>query len=207
MVDQETLLGLGVRPSAARTGSLGPAQGHRTRATTTSTSRFPVGTVGEQLPTACGSARPSLRVGEDHRAALDGLPEGPHITTTARSRCRRDTVATSMEALIHHFKLVTEGFRVPRAEAYYPIEGPARELGCFVRADVGQARPACTWPRPGSSTCGALTLHGPGRHIADLIATLAMLTPSWEASTGEPAVPVPRFGMVRAFPAGTRPLI
>ena len=46
-----------------------------------------------------------------------------------------------MEALIHHFKLVTEGFRVPPGEAYYPIEGPRGELGCFVRAD-GSAKPA-----------------------------------------------------------------
>ena len=46
-----------------------------------------------------------------------------------------------MEALIHHFKLVTEGFRVPPGESYYPIEGPRGELGCFVRAD-GSAKPA-----------------------------------------------------------------
>ena len=46
-----------------------------------------------------------------------------------------------MEALIHHFKLVTEGFRVPPGEVYYPIEGPRGELGCFVVAD-GSAKPA-----------------------------------------------------------------
>ena len=46
-----------------------------------------------------------------------------------------------MEALIHHFKLVTEGFRVPPGEAYLPIEGPRGELGCFVVAD-GSAKPA-----------------------------------------------------------------
>ena len=46
-----------------------------------------------------------------------------------------------MEALIHHFKLVTEGFRVPPGEVYYPIESPRGELGCFVLAD-GSAKPA-----------------------------------------------------------------
>ena len=46
-----------------------------------------------------------------------------------------------MEALIHHFKLVTEGFRVPPGEVYYPIESPRGELGCFVRAD-GSSKPA-----------------------------------------------------------------
>ena len=46
-----------------------------------------------------------------------------------------------MEALIHHFKLVTEGFRVPPGEFYYPIESPRGELGCFVRSD-GSSKPA-----------------------------------------------------------------
>ena len=46
-----------------------------------------------------------------------------------------------MEALIHHFKLVTEGFRVPPGEAYAAIESPRGELGCFVLAD-GSAKPA-----------------------------------------------------------------
>ena len=41
----------------------------------------------------------------------------------------------SMEALIHHFKLVTEGFRVPPGELYYSVESPRGELGCFVVAD------------------------------------------------------------------------
>ena len=43
----------------------------------------------------------------------------------------------SMEALIHHFKLVTEGFRVPAGQAYVPIESPKGELGCHVVSDGG----------------------------------------------------------------------
>ena len=59
--------------------------------------------------------------------ALDGLPEGPYITDDRKVALPpRHELATSMEALIHHFKLVTEGFRVPPGEAYYPIESPAR---------------------------------------------------------------------------------
>ena len=49
-----------------------------------------------------------------------------------------------MEALIHHFKLVTEGFRVPPGEAYAAIESPRGELGCYVLADGSAKRPACT---------------------------------------------------------------
>ena len=68
-----------------------------------------------------------------------------------------------MEALIHHFKLVTEGFRVPPGEAYYPIEGPRGELGCFVRAD-GSAKPARVHMRdPSFVNLQALGADGPGR--------------------------------------------
>ena len=61
--------------------------------------------------------------------ALDGLPEGDYITSDRKYALPpRHELATSMEALIHHFKLVTEGFRVPPGEAYYPIESPRGEL-------------------------------------------------------------------------------
>ena len=74
--------------------------------------------------------------------ALDGLPEGPYITPDRKYALPpRHELATSMEALIHHFKLVTEGFRVPPGEFYYPIESPRGEMGCFVRAD-GSSKPA-----------------------------------------------------------------
>jgi len=82
-----------------------------------------------------------------------------------------------MEALIHHFKLVTEGFRVPPGEAYYPIEGPRGELGCFVRAD-GSAKPARVHMRdPSFVNLQALPLMVKDVYVADLIATLAMLDP------------------------------
>jgi NADH-quinone oxidoreductase subunit D len=89
----------------------------------------------------------------------------------------RHELATSMEALIHHFKLVTEGFRVPPGEAYYPIEGPRGELGCFVRAD-GSAKPARVHMRDSSFVnLQALSPMVQDSYLADLIATLAMLDP------------------------------
>ena len=56
-----------------------------------------------------------------------------------------------MEALIHHFKLVTEGFRVPPGETYTAIESPRGELGCFVLAD-GSSKPARVHMRDPSFT-------------------------------------------------------
>ena len=75
--------------------------------------------------------------------ALDGPARGAATSPTDRKVALppRHELATSMEALIHHFKLVTEGFRVPPGEVYYPIESPRGELGCFVRSD-GSSKPA-----------------------------------------------------------------
>ena len=96
--------------------------------------------------------------------ALDGLPEGPYITDDRKVALPpRHELATSMEALIHHFKLVTEGFRVPPGEVYYPIEGPRGELGCFVRSD-GSAKPARVHMRdPSFVNLQAFRDHGQGR--------------------------------------------
>jgi NADH-quinone oxidoreductase subunit D len=89
----------------------------------------------------------------------------------------RHELATSMEALIHHFKLVTEGFRVPPGESYYPIEGPRGELGCFVRAD-GSGKPARVHMRdPSFVNLQAFPEMAREGYIADLIATLGMLDP------------------------------
>ena len=49
----------------------------------------------------------------------------------------REELHTSMESLIHHFKIVTEGFRVPEGEVYVTIESPRGELGCYVVSDGG----------------------------------------------------------------------
>jgi NADH-quinone oxidoreductase subunit D len=82
-----------------------------------------------------------------------------------------------MEALIHHFKLVTEGYRVPPGEVYFPIESPRGELAAFVRSD-GSAKPARMHMRdPSFVNLQALGDMVHGTYIADLIATLAMLDP------------------------------
>ncbi len=179
-LDGETLLSLGV------TGPLLRAAGNpwdlRKAAPYCSYGDFefkiPVGTVGDNYD------RYAVRLAEIYESvkiisqALDGLPEGPHITTDRKVALPpRHELATSMEALIHHFKLVTEGFRVPPGEVYYPIEGPRGELGCFVRSD-GSSKPARVHMRdPSFVNLQATAPMVKGAYIADLIATLAMLDP------------------------------
>jgi NADH-quinone oxidoreductase subunit D len=140
--------------------------------------RVPVGTVGDNYD------RYKVRLTEIYESvkiieqALEGLPEGPHITEDRKVALPpRHELSTSMEALIHHFKLVTEGFRVPPGEVYYPIEGPRGELGCFVRAD-GSAKPARVHMRdPSFVNLQAFPAMVKDAYVADLIATLAMLDP------------------------------
>jgi NADH-quinone oxidoreductase subunit D len=140
--------------------------------------KIPVGTVGDNYD------RFNVRFAEMDesvaiiRQALDGLPEGPWITSDRKVALPpRHELATSMEALIHHFKLVTEGFRVPPGEAYYPIESPRGELGCWVRSD-GSAKPARVHMRdPSFVNLQAFSDMAEGGYIADMIATLAALDP------------------------------
>jgi NADH-quinone oxidoreductase subunit D len=140
--------------------------------------KIPVGTVGDNYD------RYRVRHAEIYESvkiieqALEGLPEGPYITPDRKVALPpRHELATSMEALIHHFKLVTEGFRVPPGESYYPIEGPRGELGCFVRAD-GSGKPARVHMRDPSFThLQALAPMVKDAYLADMIATLAMLDP------------------------------
>ena len=82
-----------------------------------------------------------------------------------------------MEALIHHFKLVTEGFRVPPGEVYYALEGPRGEYGCFVRSD-GSSKPARVHMRdPSFVNLQSLPAMVQDTYIADMIVALAMLDP------------------------------
>jgi len=140
--------------------------------------KIPVGTVGDnydRFAVRLAEIYESVRIIEQ---ALDGLPEGPFITEDRKVALPpRHELATSMEALIHHFKLVTEGFRVPPGEAYYPIESPRGELACYVRSD-GSSKPARVHMRdPSFVNLQALGPMTTGSYIADMIATTAMLDP------------------------------
>jgi NADH-quinone oxidoreductase subunit D len=180
VVDEQTLLGFGV------TGPLLRAAGNpwdlRKAEPYCSYDHFdfaiPVGTVGDnydRYKVRMAEMRESTRIIEQ---ALADLPGGDYIASDRKYVLPpRHELATSMEALIHHFKLVTEGFRVPPGEAYFPIESPRGELGCFVRAD-GSAKPARVHMRdPSFVNLQAFRAMVQDSYIADLIATLAMLDP------------------------------
>jgi NADH-quinone oxidoreductase subunit D len=111
------------------------------------------------------------KIGWPARLALgpDGLGPAPdHIA---------HIMGQSMEALIHHFKLVTEGFRVPAGQAYVPIESPRGELGCHVVSDGG-TRPYRVHLRdPSFTNLQALPAMSEGGMIADVISAVASVDP------------------------------
>jgi len=89
----------------------------------------------------------------------------------------RHIMGESMEALIHHFKLVTEGFRVPPGQAYVPVEAPRGELGAHVVSDGG-TRPYRVHVRdPSFCNLQAVPVLAEGGMVSDVIASVASIDP------------------------------
>ena len=159
IVSRERLLELGRHRAAAarRRRALGPAQGRSDYLaypeTSTSRSRS---ARSATATTATGSGWrrcvESVRIIEQ---ALDGLPEGPFIADDRKYVLPpRDELSTSMEALIHHFKLVTEGFRVAAGRGLLPDRVAARRARLLRRSPTARrSRPGSTSATPPSSTC------------------------------------------------------
>jgi NADH-quinone oxidoreductase subunit D len=108
--------------------------------------------------------------------AMDGLPEGPvksnapHIVLPDR-----ESMKTSIEALIYHFKIVTEGFHPPIGEVYQAIESPRGELGFYMVSD-GSPKPfRCHVRAPSFANLQALPKMIEGRLIADVVACVGTI--------------------------------
>ncbi|MBI2321930.1 MAG: NADH dehydrogenase (quinone) subunit D [Chloroflexi bacterium] len=112
------------------------------------------------------------------RQALDRLPDGPVVTDDRKvAPPPRHELALSMEALIHHFKLFTEGMKPPAGEVYAAVESPRGELGFYVVSD-GSGKPYRIHVRaPSFANLQVLAAIAPGHLVADLIAITASLDP------------------------------
>jgi NADH-quinone oxidoreductase subunit D len=96
---------------------------------------YPNGDVYDRYKVRIDEMRQSVRIVEQ---CLDAMPEGPWIADDRKVVLPpRHELHTSMESLIHHFKIVTEGFRVPEGEVYVTVESPRGELGCYLVSDGG----------------------------------------------------------------------
>jgi NADH-quinone oxidoreductase subunit D len=110
------------------------------------------------------------------RQALDGMPEGPVKADAPKVVLPdREKMKTQMEALIYHFKIVTEGFAVPAGEVYQAIESPRGEMGYYVVSD-GTAKPHRVHMRsPSYANLQALPKMCEGKLIADVVAAIGSI--------------------------------
>ena len=109
---------------------------------------------------------------------LRDLEGGPFITPNRKvAPPPKSEITYSMEALIHHFKLWTEGFRPPRGSVYFGIESPRGELGCYLVSD-GTSNPwRVHFRSPSFINLQALHHMSKGKLVADLVAMIASLDP------------------------------
>ena len=89
----------------------------------------------------------------------------------------REIMGTSMEALIHHFKLVTEGFRVPAGQVYAAVESPRGELGAHVVSDGGTHPYRVHFRDPSFNNLQSTAAMCEGGQVADVIASVASIDP------------------------------
>jgi NADH-quinone oxidoreductase subunit D len=108
--------------------------------------------------------------------ALDGMPGGPVKANAPKIVLPdREAMKTQMESLIHHFKIVTEGFAVPAGEVYQGIESGHGQMGYYVVSD-GTAKPWRVHMRyPGFATLQALEVMCKGRLLADVVAVIGSI--------------------------------
>lgn len=117
--------------------------------------------------------RQSLSIVEQ---ALDKLPEGRFRSNNRKFvPPPRAELGESMEAVIHHFKLWTEGFPAPKESVYVPVESPRGELGVFLEGDGGPNPYRCYWRTPSFVNLAALPMLSKGHYVADLVAIIGSI--------------------------------
>lgn len=108
--------------------------------------------------------------------ALDKLPYGPVISNNRKYvPPPRSELGTSMEALIHHFKLWTEGFSPPEGSVYVTVESPRGELGVYLESDGGPKPYRVYWRTPSFDNLQVLPKLAKGHLVADLVAMIGTI--------------------------------
>jgi NADH-quinone oxidoreductase subunit D len=103
--------------------------------------------------------------------ALDKLPGGPVMTSDRKvAPPPKEELAYSMEALIHHFKLWTQGFQPPEGEVYAAVESPRGEFGCYLNSDGSPKPRRVHFRAPSFANLSALPVMSRNVFVADLVA-------------------------------------
>ena len=134
---------------------------------------YPNGDVYDRYLVHMDEMRESTRIVQQ---ALDGMPVGPWIVDDRKIVLPpRHELHTSMESLIHHFKLVTEGYRVPEGEVYVAVESARGELGCYLVSDGGPRPWRVKFRAPSFVALEATATCMSDALVADLIAIVGSL--------------------------------
>jgi NADH-quinone oxidoreductase subunit D len=88
---------------------------------------------------------------------------------------KREDMKHSMEALINHFKLYTEGYHVPAGEVYMPVEAPKGEFGVYLYSDGSNKPYRCRIKAPGFAHLQAMDFMAKGHFMADVVALIATM--------------------------------
>src|SRR3954468_20472929 len=133
----------------------------------------PEGDVYARYRVRMDEMRESVRIVDQARRRL---PDGPWIADDRKVVLPpREELHTSMESLIHHFKIVTEGYRVPEGEVYVTVESPRGELGCYVVSDGGPKPWRGKFRAPAFVALQATATAMSDALIADMIAVVGSL--------------------------------
>ncbi|MGZ4365367.1 MAG: NADH dehydrogenase (quinone) subunit D [Gaiellaceae bacterium] len=134
---------------------------------------YPEGDVYARYRVRMEEMRESVKIVDQ---ALRRMPGGPWIADDRKVVLPpREELHTSMESLIHHFKIVTEGFRVPEGEVYVAVESPRGELGCYVVSDGGPKPWRVKFRAPSFVALQATATTMSNALIADMIAIVGSL--------------------------------
>ena len=110
------------------------------------------------------------------KQCLEQMPEGPFRSTDPKiTPPSRADMKTSMEALIHHFKLYTEGYHVEPGETYNAVEAPKGEFGVYLVSDGSNKPYRCKIRAPGFAFLQATDFLGKGHMLADVVAIIGSM--------------------------------
>ena len=110
------------------------------------------------------------------KQCIEKMPDGPVMTEDGKvGPPKRGDMKRSMEALIHHFKLYTEGFHVPAGETYTAVEAPKGEFGVYLVSDGSNKPYRCKIRAPGFAHLQAMEFCSKGHMLADSVAILGSM--------------------------------
>ena len=137
-----------------------------------------VGTYGDNFDRYAirlNEIRESIRI---VRQCIERMPSGDYRSQDAKvTPPPRARIGESMEALIHHFKLFTEGFHVPAGEVYMAVESPRGELGCYLVSDGGPKPYRMHTRAPSFVNLQAVPLLMRGGSVSDAITVISTVDP------------------------------